>query len=317
MKRVQTLKAVTGAILATSMLAGVPAAQAQDWRGGRQSPTEASERQRGNSAQAQSQRAERSQSDGQRSGGWRGAAERAQQVQVRPAPQQAPRTVPDMNRSDRRSATAQERSGRDWNRSDRRSETAHERSGRDWNRSDRRNEGAPNQWERSAEQKRIYEQQQRERNASYRDGSRNGSYTDRNRDGDRRWDGERRWEGQRDGGRYRDGDHRYGDGHHRDWDRRWRDNNRYNWYQYRAHNRDLYRMGRYYSPYSDYRYRRIGVGFTLGSLFYSSRYWIDDPWRYRLPQTYGPYRWVRYYDDVMLVDMYSGRVVDVINNFFW
>ena len=32
---------------------------------------------------------------------------------------------------------------------------------------------------------------------------------------------------------------------------------------------------------------------------------------------YGPYRWVRYYDDVLLVDVYSGEVVDVIYDFFW
>ena len=49
----------------------------------------------------------------------------------------------------------------------------------------------------------------------------------------------------------------------------------------------------------------------------SDRYWIQDPWQYRLPQVYGPYRWVRYYDDVLLVDIYSGEVVDVIHNFFW
>ena len=72
-----------------------------------------------------------------------------------------------------------------------------------------------------------------------------------------------------------------------------------------------------YVPYRNWSYRRISVGFTLGSLFYGSRYWINDPWRYRLPEVYGPYRWVRYYDDVLLVDMYSGQVVDVIYDFFW
>ena len=36
-----------------------------------------------------------------------------------------------------------------------------------------------------------------------------------------------------------------------------------------------------------------------------------------LPEVWGPYRWVRYYDDVMLVDIYTGQVVDVIYNFFW
>jgi hypothetical protein len=28
-------------------------------------------------------------------------------------------------------------------------------------------------------------------------------------------------------------------------------------------------------------------------------------------------RWVRYYDDVLLVDVYTGEVVDVIHDFFW
>jgi hypothetical protein len=36
-----------------------------------------------------------------------------------------------------------------------------------------------------------------------------------------------------------------------------------------------------------------------------------------LPPVYGPYRWVRYWDDALLVDVRSGRVVDVIHNFFW
>jgi hypothetical protein len=36
-----------------------------------------------------------------------------------------------------------------------------------------------------------------------------------------------------------------------------------------------------------------------------------------LPAAYGSYRWVRYYDDVLLVDVRNGRVVDVIRDFFW
>ncbi|MCP5397341.1 MAG: RcnB family protein [Sphingomonadaceae bacterium] len=79
----------------------------------------------------------------------------------------------------------------------------------------------------------------------------------------------------------------------------------------------MYRLGRYYAPYRDYYYSRISIGFYLDSLFYSNRYWVSDPWQYRLPPVYGPYRWVRYYDDVMLVDIYSGEVVDVIYDFFW
>ncbi|PCH76173.1 MAG: hypothetical protein COC07_08080 [Erythrobacteraceae bacterium] len=115
---------------------------------------------------------------------------------------------------------------------------------------------------------------------------------------------------------------RYYDGRQwRDYDRwdqrRWRSNNRYDWQRYRYHNRSTYRLGRYYAPYRNYNYRRLSIGLRIGSLFFGSRYWINDPWRYRLPEVYGPYRWVRYYDDVLLVDIYSGEVVDVIHNFFW
>ncbi len=75
--------------------------------------------------------------------------------------------------------------------------------------------------------------------------------------------------------------------------------------------------GRYYSPYRSHRYSRINIGFRLDNLFFGSRYYINDPWRYRLPDVYGPYRWVRYYNDVVLVDIYNGEVVDVIYDFFW
>ncbi|MBU1756195.1 MAG: RcnB family protein [Alphaproteobacteria bacterium] len=102
------------------------------------------------------------------------------------------------------------------------------------------------------------------------------------------------------------------------WDRQdWRRNQRYNWQGWRASNRSLYRPGRYYSPYRNHSYSRLIIGINLGSVFFGSRYQIQDPWRYRLPEVYGPYRWVRYYDDVLLVDIYSGEVVDVIYDFFW
>ncbi len=189
-----------------------------------------------------------------------------------------------------------------------------------------------------------------DRNRSYADADRNRTYRDARPDAgnsgverqsdaiDRQLrargidrdtgEGEQRWRDRddryRDGwyrdDRYRDGryyDGRYRDGH-RHWDRRaWRSNDRYNWYRHRASNRGLYRLGRYYAPHRGYRYNRINIGFSIGRPFYGNRYWISDPWRYRLPEVYGPYRWVRYYDDVLLVDVYSGEVVDVIYDFFW
>ena len=136
----------------------------------------------------------------------------------------------------------------------------------------------------------------RDQNTTYRSGYASGS---------RDWD-------RRDGSR-----NRYS-GDYRRWDRNdWRRDRRYDWYGYRSHNRSLFSIGRYYSPYRNYGYRRLGIGLFLDSGFYGNHYWINDPWQYRLPEVYGPYRWVRYYDDVLLVDIYTGEVVDVIHDFFW
>lgn len=103
----------------------------------------------------------------------------------------------------------------------------------------------------------------------------------------------------------------------RRWDRGWRGNQSYNWVDYRRANRFVYRPGPYFAPYRSHRYNRLQTGFFLDSLFFQPRFFINDAFNYRLPPVYGPYQWVRYYDDVMLVDIYTGEVVDVIHDFFW
>ncbi len=100
------------------------------------------------------------------------------------------------------------------------------------------------------------------------------------------------------------------------WSSDWQRDSRYDWRRYRDHNRSVFRIGSYYDPFG-WGYRRVNVGFTLFAGYYSRDFWLDDPWRYRLPPVYGPYRWVRYYNDALLVDLYSGRIVEVIPNFFW
>ncbi|BBC73683.1 conserved hypothetical protein [Altererythrobacter sp. B11] len=156
------------------------------------------------------------------------------------------------------------------------------------------------------------QQRDQQRNRSYSNDRRNGSYRDNSRDWS--YGNRERYDGRRDDRRY-DDRRRYDD--HRRWDRRWRDNRRYDWQSYRRANRSTFHVGIYYAPYRNYSYRRVGAGFRLNSLFFGSRYWINDPWRYRLPAAYGSYRWIRYYDDALLVDTYSGEVVDVIYDFFW
>ena len=104
----------------------------------------------------------------------------------------------------------------------------------------------------------------------------------------------------------------------REWNRdSWRSDRRYDWQSWRYRNRNIFRVSPYYSPYRNHHYSRFSIGFFLDSLFYNQRYWISDPWQYRLPPAPYGTQWVRYYDDVLLVDVYTGEVVDVIHNFFW
>ncbi|WP_294300836.1 RcnB family protein [uncultured Sphingomonas sp.] len=102
------------------------------------------------------------------------------------------------------------------------------------------------------------------------------------------------------------------------WNREWRNDRRYDWQGWRGSNRSAYRLPRYYPPRGyNYGYQRFGIGITLGSILFQQNYWINDPWDYRLPPAYGPYRWVRYYNDALLVDIDTGEVVDVIYDIFW
>ena len=128
----------------------------------------------------------------------------------------------------------------------------------------------------------------------------NGGWNGRDRDWGRRLDDRARWSGQRR------------------WDNGWRQDRRYDWQGYRARYGDRYRIGRYDAPRGwGYGYQRFSIGIHLDSLLYGNSYWLDDPYSYRLPPAYGTLRWVRYYDDALLVDVRDGYVVDAIHNFFW
>jgi Nickel/cobalt transporter regulator len=141
--------------------------------------------------------------------------------------------------------------------------------------------------------------------------------------GDDRWDRDRRRYDRRDNDRYDRGGHHGGYDRHdnrrrdRSWDHGWRNDRRYDWRGHRDRYQDVYRRGRYYAPDRYHRYSRFNIGIYIGRSWYQDHYWISDPWSYRLPEVYEPYRWVRYYNDVLLIDTYDGRVVDVIYDFFW
>jgi hypothetical protein len=100
------------------------------------------------------------------------------------------------------------------------------------------------------------------------------------------------------------------------WSSDWRRDKRYNWSDWRRRHRSLFNLGFYHDPFG-WDYFRYGVGWRMWPSYYRSSFWLNDSWRYRLPPAYGPYRWVRYWEDALLVNIYTGEVVDVIHNFFW
>lgn len=126
------------------------------------------------------------------------------------------------------------------------------------------------------------------------------------------WGEQRGWGDQRGWGEQRGWNGRAG------WNRDWRRDSRYDWARWRAANRGAFHLPRYYAPYGWNRgYNRFSVGVILSSVLFAQNYWINDPWAYRLPEADGDLRWVRYYNDALLVDLYSGEVVDVIHDMFW
>jgi len=112
-------------------------------------------------------------------------------------------------------------------------------------------------------------------------------------------------------GRYGDRDWRGGDrgrnAERRDWGRG-------DWSSWRQQNRSLYARGDWRAPFD---YQSFRPGARIGAGYYGSRYVINDPGRYHLPPARGYSRWVRHYNDVILVDQRRGVVVDVIRNFYW
>ena len=62
----------------------------------------------------------------------------------------------------------------------------------------------------------------------------------------------------------------------RRWSSDWRRDNRYDWRRHRSRYSSLFRLGRYYDPYS-YGYRRFSIGLTLGSAIIEQQFLAQRP----------------------------------------
>jgi len=85
----------------------------------------------------------------------------------------------------------------------------------------------------------------------------------------------------------------------------------------RLHRRQVRQYGRYLSPYRGWSYSPVRIGFQLSPAFYSQRYYVAHPYHYGVRPIGRFQRWVRYGDDLLLVNVRTGRVVQVVHNYFW
>lgn len=90
----------------------------------------------------------------------------------------------------------------------------------------------------------------------------------------------------------------------------------------RHHNEQQARQHRrgyavYAAPVRNWNYRPVTVGYRLQPSFYGSRYYVNDynAFQVRAPGRYQ--RWVRYGDDLLLVNVRTGRVLQVVHNRYW
>jgi Ni/Co efflux regulator RcnB len=70
----------------------------------------------------------------------------------------------------------------------------------------------------------------------------------------------------------------------------------------------------YVAPYNSWRYRTISPGYRLQSSFFGSRYYVNNYNAYQLRAPNRWQRWIRYGDDLVLVNTRTGRVIQVVRN---
>jgi Ni/Co efflux regulator RcnB len=249
-----------------------------------------------------------------RAGGWsnRNAAPQAQapapaqgQAPVQAAPaapvphNRSGQAVRSLERGDRGAWNGQpagdaNRSGRDWNRDGRAGAVDQNRNGdqnraRNWD----QNRGS------GQVQNRNWDQTRGSGQVENRNGDQNrGRDWDRNRNGAdaRNWNGDRNWSGGR------------GDRDRPRYDRRY--------YPPVYHAQNRYRGGSYRPPYGFYD-RTWAYGDILPRGWFGSSYYIDEWSDYGLPVPPVGYEWTRVGDDGVLVDTYTGRIVQVVYDLFW
>ena len=80
--------------------------------------------------------------------------------------------------------------------------------------------------------------------------------------------------------------------------------------------RDDFARKQYVAPYRDWSYSALAPGAKLRSRFYGADYTVANPDGYALRKAKRNQRWVRYGNDLVLVNVRSGRVLEVASGRF-
>jgi Ni/Co efflux regulator RcnB len=89
---------------------------------------------------------------------------------------------------------------------------------------------------------------------------------------------------------------------------------REDWRDYRQSNRNVFRGTRFNAPF---RYRTFNTGVSIGASYYAPRYRVNNYANYRLQQPGRYQTYVRHYNDVLLVNTRTGRVIRAYRGFYW
>lgn len=84
--------------------------------------------------------------------------------------------------------------------------------------------------------------------------------------------------------------------------------------QYRGTNRQAFRGPAFRA---NFRYQQFRPGARIAPNYYNQRFVVNNYRNYRLPTPGARQHWVRHYNDVLLVNARTGRVIRVIPNFYW
>ena len=76
-------------------------------------------------------------------------------------------------------------------------------------------------------------------------------------------------------------------------------------------------MKRGRATFACWAYRPVTVGYKLRSAFFAPRYYVSDYGAFGLRSSGRNRQWIRYGDDILLVNIRTGRVLQVIHNRYW